>query len=231
MDKTYMVSVRGVSHKNHDGSSRQDIIRKLRMGDAVNMVVKPMNKHDRLRVAVFSEKEVQIGFLPSDARDSATVLRGEPMTAEIYRITGGTNWFSRSVLGKKYLGVVLKISKPEPDWDRYSEFREIAKHFDERSLAAVSLEKKGNLEEAISEYQTLIDDIARFTLADPFTSAHRQQSAPVNRLTLCLEKKKQYKEALNVIKTYEDTFDPIQPNKAEISAIQKRKDRLLKKLS
>jgi hypothetical protein len=230
MDKTYMVGVRGESYSNDDGSCRQEAISNLGVGDAVKLVAQPMNKLDQWAVAVFSEEGVQIGFLPSDARDSTTLLRGEPMQAKIYRITGATNWFARTILGKKYLGVVLLVSKPEPDWTRYSKYCEVAKPFDERVVKAELLEKRGNVEEAILEYRALVNEIERFTLQDPLASAHRNKTTPVNRLTLCLEKKKLYEEGLAVIERYEKTFDPIQSAKSERISVQKRKDRLMKKL-
>ncbi len=101
MASTFLVGVRGESFQNDDGTERQDIIKELKTGQAISLVADPMNKHDRNAVVVLTTGGKQIGFLPSDARDSSSILRGEPITATIHKLTGGTNWFARTILGKK----------------------------------------------------------------------------------------------------------------------------------
>jgi len=189
-----------------------------------------MNIHDRNAVAVFTLDDKQIGFLPSDARDSSSILRGEPLEAKIYKLTGGTNWFSRTILGKKYIGVVLKLAKYEPNWERFNKLREAAQKVDDQIIDAEQTEKKGDIEQAIAKYRTIVNGIYELTEQDKYTSAHRYKPAPINRLSLCLEKQKEYAEALDYIRNYANTFDPVQPNKSEKESIEKRRVRLEKKL-
>lgn len=231
MANSFSVSIRGVSHKNNDGTNRQEIIKDLKIGQTVNLIADPMNKYDRNAVAVFTTTGIQIGFLPSDARDSSSLLRGEPIFATIQKLIGGNNWFARSILGKKYIGVVLKLSKPEPDWSRFNNLREIAEKFDKQIQKAEETEKSGDINQAISDYTTITKEIYRLTEQDKYASAHRYKPSPINRLSLCLEKKKNYAEALKIIEQYEKSFDPIQPTKSEREIIEKRKIRLMKKLN
>ncbi len=65
---------------------------------------------------------------------------------------------------------------------------------------------------------------------DKYASAHRYNPAPINRLSMCLEKQKKYEELLDVLERYENSFDPVQPTKSEKEAIEKRKARVIKKL-
>ncbi|MDH3338665.1 MAG: hypothetical protein OER22_12515 [Gammaproteobacteria bacterium] len=157
-----------------------------------------MNKHDRWAVGVFTTGQ-QIGFLPSDARDSMTLLRGEPIEATVARLIGGTNWFSRTIQGQKRIGVVLKVTKPFPEWSRTDRLNNLAKPFDDAVRAARALEKSGDLERAIDAYRNLVGDIADFTESNKFVSAHRYEASPVDRLSLLLEKTKRYEEALSLI--------------------------------
>ena len=230
MASTFLVGVRGGSFQNDDGINRQDIIKELKTGQSVSLVADPMNKHDRNAVAVLTTGGNQIGFLPSDARDSSSILRGEPITATIHKLTGGTNWFARTILGKKHIGVVLKLSKPEPDWSRFNKLREIAEKFDDRITIAEQTEKSGDINQAISDYKEIIEEIYKLTVQDKYASAHRYKPAPINRLSMCLEKQKDYAAALNIIERFEKTYDPVQPTKSKKETIEKRKIRLVKKL-
>jgi tetratricopeptide (TPR) repeat protein len=230
VSNTYLVGVRGESHNNNDGSSRQEIIKDLRKGQILTLVADPLNQYDRYAVGVFTSEGKQIGFLPSDARDSSTVLRGEPISVRVHRLTGGINWFSRVLGGKKYIGVILKIEKPEPDWDRFNKLRDLAEKIDNKVNAAQAVEKSGDIDTAIAAYKALVDEIYKFTADDKYASAHRYQPAPINRLSLLLEKQKKYTEAITFIEKYLNTYDPVQPDKSERENILKRHERLLEKI-
>ena len=47
MANTFLVGVRGESYQNDDGTNRQEIIKELKVGQPVNLIADPMNKHDR----------------------------------------------------------------------------------------------------------------------------------------------------------------------------------------
>ncbi len=230
MSKSYKISIKGVSHKNTDGSSRQGYIKTLQIGDKVNLLAEPMHIFDRWAVAVLTTSGKQIGYLPSDARDSSTLLKGEPIVATVKHLTGGVNWFSRFFLRKKYIGVVLLLKKENVDWQRYDKLSSIVKPIDEAIKKALEIEKVGMIQEAIDIYKTVINEIKTLNKNDRYASAHRNYVAPIDRLSLLLEKEKEYEEAKQVIKYFRNEYDPIRPNKAEQDSINKRYDRILKKL-
>lgn len=230
MSKSYKVSIKGVSHKNTDGSSRQGYIKTLQIGDKVNLLAEPMHIFDRWAVAVLTTSGKQIGYLPSDARDSSTLLKGEPIVATVKHLTGGVNWFSRFFLRKKYIGVVLLLKKENVDWQRYDKLSSIVKPIDEAIKKALEIEKVGMIQEAIDIYKTVINEIKTLNKNDRYASAHRNYVAPIDRLSLLLEKEKEYEEAKQVIEHFRNEYDPIRPNKAEQDRINKRYNRILKKL-
>ena len=230
MTQEFLVGVRGESFDNPDGTSRQDIIKTVRVGDAVELIADPSNQQDRWAVGVFTTEGQQLGFLPSDARDASALLRGEPIQASIANLTGGTNWFSRQIQGKKLVGVVLKITKAEPDWSRHTKLTEMAKPYDEAVRTAKKSEKVDDAETAIFSYRTVVGDISDFTDSNRFASAYRHEPTPVDRLSLLLEKQKNFDEALKAINDWLDRFDPVQPPENIRKTLLKRKQRLESKV-
>ena len=230
MSKTYKVSIKGVSYKNIDDSSRQDYIKTLQIGDKLNLIAEPMHICDRWAVAILTISGEQIGYLPSDARDSSTLLRGEPIVATVKHLTGGVNWFSRFFLRKKYIGVVILLKKEHVDWQRHDKLSSIAKPIDEAIKKALEIEKAGMTQEAMAIYKTVINEIKVLSKNNKYASAHRNYVAPIDRLSLFLEKEKKYEEAKQVIEEFRNVYDPIRPNKLEQDRINKRYNRILKKL-
>lgn len=220
-----LVGVRGESFTNDDGSERQDIIRALRAGTPMQLVADPINPHDRHAVKVLTPAGQQIGFLPSDARDADAVLKGEPISAIVHAVLGGTNWFQR-LLGKRSVGVVLKIRKSDPDWSRRSKLEAIAAPIDAQVQAALVLEDADDVPAAIQAMQEVVARIYALTRTDPFASAHRRLAAPVDRLSLLLERARRFSEALQVIETWETTFDPVQPSAQVAQTLRKRAERM-----
>lgn len=88
MIRTFLVGVRGESYNNDDGASRQDIIRRMRANESVQLQADPTNPHDRWAVKVLTQSGEQIGWLPSDARDADALLKGEPIEAVVHGIIG-----------------------------------------------------------------------------------------------------------------------------------------------
>ena len=228
MSKPYLASVRGVSRINNDGVDRQDIIKQLVKKHRVTLVPELTNQFHRWTVAVYTSDNAQFGYLPADALDPAILLRGEPVSAHVFRLTGGTTWFSRVVLGKKNIGVALRVHIPDPDQQRSSELYEKARPINDQIEQAGSADKSGDTDEAIEQYRKAIDAIAKLTATDKFASAHRRHPAPINRLTLLLEKQKKYPEALEVIEEYLPSLDPVQPGTYEVDLMIQRHQRLLK---
>jgi len=229
MSRTFLVGVRGESHNNDDGSSRQDIIRHLRANESVQLVADPANKFDRFAVKVLTSSGHQIGWLPSDARDADALAKGEPIEAAVHAVRGGTTWLKR-LLGQKSVGVVLRVTKAEPDWSRRAQLEDRAKKFDDQVAAALKSEKDGDTEAAISAMTQAIADIRSFTTADPYASAHRRLHAPIDRLSLLLERRKAYAEALAAIHDWQTIYDPVQPGASVTETLLKRAERLQARL-
>ncbi len=230
MSKSYTVSIKGVSYKNTDGSSRQRYIKTLQIGEKMNLLAEPMHHFDRWAVAVFTTSGKQIGYLPSDARDSYTLLRGEPMVATVKYLTGGVNWFSRFFLRKKYIGVVLLLKKGTIDKQRYDTLLSAVKPIDKAIKKALEVEKEKTPQEAIDIYKTIINDLDILNKNNKYASAHRKYVAPIDRLSLLLEKEKKYEEVKEVIEYFRNEYDPIRPDKIEQDRINERYDRILNKL-
>lgn len=230
MSRTFLVGVRGESRNNDDGASRQDIIRRMRANEPVQLIANPTNQFDRWAVKVLTQSGEQIGWLPSDARDADALLKGEPIEAVVHAVRGGTTWLKR-LLGKKSVGIVLRITKADPDWNRRAQLEGRAMEIDEQVAAALKLEKDGDTEAAIPAMAQAIAAIRSFTIADPYASAHRRLHAPVDRLSLLLERRKAYADALALIQDWQATFDPVQPSKSVAETLLKRAERLQSRLT
>lgn len=224
-----LVGVRGESFSNEDGSSRQDIVRTLKVGAQMQLVADPLNPFDRHAVRVLTPQGQQVGFLPSDARDADAVLKGDPISATVHAVHGGTSWFQR-LLGKRSVGLVLTLRKNDPDWKRRDALEAIASPVDVQVQAAIALEKSAPAETAIEAMRAAIACVRALTAADPFASAHRHTHAPVDRLSMLLERAKRFPEALQVIEDWQRTFDPVQPGAQVAASIRKRAERLRAKL-
>lgn len=225
MARELLVGVRGESFTNEDGSSRQDIIRGLRAGMPMTLAADPLNPFDNHAVKVVTADGAQVGFLPSDARDFDAVVKGEPISAIVHAVTGGTSWFRR-LLGKRSVGLVLKIRKSDPDWARRAALTALAAPVDAQVQAALALEKTAPAEPVIEAMQAAVAAVRALTNADRFASAHRQMAAPIDRLSLLLERSKRYAEAVAVIEEWQRTFDPVQPGVKARETLLKRAERL-----
>jgi len=133
------VPVVGESHRNQDGSDRQQIIReRARPGDPVQLVPEPDNRHDRRAVKVCLATGEQLGYLDRDqARELARERReGWRHAAILHRVIGGTaDKPTRGVVLRLVSGppgipdsdfaVVVEEARSAPDrWDREPDTRE-----------------------------------------------------------------------------------------------------------
>lgn len=79
-------AVVGAAHPNADGSNRQFEILLCQAGEPVALVPEPENKHDRHAVAVYSCRDVQMGYISADrARLFGERLSGEEVRAVFQR--------------------------------------------------------------------------------------------------------------------------------------------------
>jgi len=226
MPQSFIVHLRGVTYPNDDGSSRQTAIAKCVIGERLVLRAEPHNPHDRHAVAVFNVSGAQLGYLPSDARDSSTILRGEPIEARVLRIIGGPRWWHRLFGIDRSFGMLVRLTKAEPDWKQFAAHRDKATALDHEVDAALAVEKAGRRDEAISLYAVVLAKIERLNIEDTTSSAHRYRSAPINRLSLLLERAGRKEEALAAIERWQATHDPIGLGVADAEAVAKRVVRL-----
>lgn len=106
--------VRGVSHKNPDGTRRQHIIeRYVKVGQSLIVKPEPENPYGdghaiglwiKARVALVLSGEFQIGYISSELSEEMTryLNNGGRLEVVVTEVTGG---------GKKNLGVNIEIRK------------------------------------------------------------------------------------------------------------------------
>lgn len=79
-------AVVGAAHPNADGSNRQFEILLCHAGEPVVLIPEPENEHDRNAIAVYSCRDVQIGYISADrARLYGERLRGDGVRAVFQR--------------------------------------------------------------------------------------------------------------------------------------------------
>lgn len=100
----YTISVVGESFKNEDGTPRQKVIRRCRVGDPVALIREPDNPYDENAVAVVHGGG-QIGYIGRDQNHwlSRAMDDGAAVSGEIQYINGA-GWF----FARRY-GVVLLV--------------------------------------------------------------------------------------------------------------------------
>jgi hypothetical protein len=100
----------GESHRNPDGTSRQQLIRtRTRAGLMVQLVPEPENPYDDHAVKVCLETGEQLGYLSSDDAAELAEQRqaGWRHTAIVHRVLGGTR-------DKPSRGVLLRLVSAPP---------------------------------------------------------------------------------------------------------------------
>lgn len=82
-DEHFYSKVRGVTHENPDGSSRQEIIKRCRIGELLELVPEPDNPVDKNALALRRNTREQVGYVSAEI---AKELSGD--------ISRGTCWFA-----------------------------------------------------------------------------------------------------------------------------------------
>jgi len=105
----YKEKVVGVTRKNDDGTSRQEIISYLNEGDVIDLVRDANNEHDSNAIEVYDANE-QIGFIDKNrAGELAPQMdKGYKIEAWVDRILGGDSGRSYGVL------IAIQRHKPKP---------------------------------------------------------------------------------------------------------------------
>jgi len=95
----------GERFDNEDGTSRQDELARCDVGEPVSLVREPDNPHDPAAVAIFSLRNVRVGYLDRTRARwiGSKIDRGYDVTAIIDRIKG------RGLAGSA-LGLVIRVN-------------------------------------------------------------------------------------------------------------------------
>ncbi len=99
--------IRGVTHKNPDGTSRQQLLKRCKVGQPLKLVREHDNPFDENAVRVLTMKGKQLGYLGGEAAEEIAprLDAGGRVDCEISDLTGG-GWFR-----KKTRGCNIKITK------------------------------------------------------------------------------------------------------------------------
>lgn len=91
--KAYRSAVAGEAQRNADGSRRQEIIRRLRVGDSIRLEAEPHNRYDKFAVRVVTAQG-QIGYLPKGHHSDSEVEEGR-----LQGFIGGLNTGAKGITG------------------------------------------------------------------------------------------------------------------------------------
>lgn len=231
MEQEFSIAVVGVTKENRDGSSRQSIIKNSNVGGRIKLVREYDNQYDPNAVAVLTENDEQIGYLPKGDRLAHHIDSGGRVSAILIKKTGGPGLVGK-ILGnsKKNYGCVIQIKKGSYDWETVTPFMEESREIEELLREARNLEQS-NPELSIDQYQDAVIRIIALDAKSRMAAAWRRARHPVNRLSLMLEKSKSYEEALAVISEYERKTDVFGLTVSEEESVKKRKLRLEKRLN
>jgi hypothetical protein len=108
------LAVVGALHSNADGSNRQFEIAMCNPGEPVRLVPEPRNKFDPSAVAVFSARELQIGYVSAErcAWIGSKINQGEDVRAIFQRATSTGAVIRISFSGKD---PILPPERPRPE--------------------------------------------------------------------------------------------------------------------
>lgn len=97
----------------------RDIVKRLTIGDTVQLIADPNNEYDTTAVAVYSD-DVHIGFIPKESNSAlfAVLMDGAEITAEI-------------IAFESTLKPVLEIHFDQMPGDEYDEFKPVSEEGDD----------------------------------------------------------------------------------------------------
>jgi hypothetical protein len=251
MGRSFRTKVVGVTFPNNDGTHRQKIISKCKVGEKVQLHRDHGNSHDQYAIAVLRETGEQIGFIAKEVafrhegmNDLAPHIdQGGEVSAKIVNLIGIDKkiGFLKRLFNppqKTFFGCIIEI--------KFGEKLYLSKESEARELrdSAKNLEKS-DPDKAIQLYRESmaklmkVDELVRKTHAfqkqlvelKEDLGTWRRTSFPIERITALLERKKKYSECLAEIEKYEKIGDKKGLSKSDAQTIAKRKNRVIKKIS
>ena len=73
--RQFYSQVHGITHRNADGTSRQKIISKCRLGETLDLVLEPTNRHDPDAIRICRRNGEQLGYWSGSDGEMAEDLR------------------------------------------------------------------------------------------------------------------------------------------------------------
>ena len=107
-----LVNVQGASAENSDGTSRQDIIKKLSVGDGLLLKPELVHGTNYWSVSIYTENGNQIGFIPTSSGNKDSNKYKE-IRATVFKLTGVGNWYSRILSREIHIEVAIHLYKEE----------------------------------------------------------------------------------------------------------------------
>lgn len=228
----FRTAIVGVTYKNDDGTDRQTFVKKLKVGDMLNLVREPSSPHDRHAIAVHNQSGDQLGYLPAgDLRLASHLDMGGEVSVEVIRVIGG-----KGILGlffkpfQKPYGCVVEITKGSCDWKKGDQFMNKSNQIETVVREAHALEIE-NPAKALNLYREAINSIIELDSSDKLAAGWRRVRYPINRVSMLLEKAGDYKAAYDEIVKFETYNDIYGLTSTEQKIVSTRKNRLLKKLN
>lgn len=224
----FKMTIIDTMNNNPNGTSRQEIISDCNEGEKVELINCIDTKGHYPTACVFRKSGEQIGILDWRevrfrylAYDLDHDREYDAIISEIIGNLGNYKCFIEVNLGDyKYL-------PPE-----YYQQRD-AQGIRENELNEAFSSENNNPEKAIYLYRQVMKFLKEF---DEICMANgvktwRISRIPINRLTLVLERNRQYKECLDEITNYENMEDAVGLTKTDEESLLKRKVRIMRKLS
>ena len=217
--------VKGVDRRNPGffAKHRQSIVNSCREGQTLLLIREPDNPEDPNAIKVIKGKKDQMGYLSRHVASQIAPLidKGCKATAKVREIQRRDYGFE--CLIECYV-----------DGYKFDEDRNPVNEADFNNEAkAQSLIKeargfeKDNAKQAVKLYQEAIELLINLDIVKP--KYKRRTRIPINQLSRTLEKQELYAECLELFKYYDGIRDQLGLTKSDISTIEKRKKRMLKK--
>jgi len=184
------VELKGIQYDN-----REQALADCTVGDPVVLQREPNNKHDRNATAVFSLDGRMLGYLPRKRMSLAKYLDdGGKIVAHIRGL-----YRDRVLRGGEYVeGIVCTLDIVPYEADAVKEY--ISEDYALKRLIHLTYTntEENSLADAISAYRDAIKRIEKLD-REPTSRKYRTVEIPINRLSMMLERNKQFKECLEAI--------------------------------
>jgi hypothetical protein len=214
-EQSFAVKVVGVANNNLDSSNRQE-------SEEIILKREPDNPNDKNAIGVFRENGEMIGYLEKTPMLAAHMDKGGKLTASISQIICGSEGTSH--------GYILKITKNVFDNKIIAPYNKKKLEID-KLIKKAQIEEKNNPDNSIIGYKNAIEGIIALENEGSLPRMWREVRIPINRLTLLLERKKDYVECMKYLKWYESFDDRRGILNSDLESLRKRQERVNKALS